>query len=206
MDLNCAQYVTIRGNVFVCADPDEKPVKLSVTDCVLNWAAFMCDKETALCGEHYKWRHFLTDSGFLTDRWREHYKNTAWESIWDTAGDDLFEAAGKLGDDPFVVRAFMLDRFWDHKTEAGDAYPGGAVGYITGAYPARFDKYREDPPLTAALKIASELVWEGKMTLRSSNAFENNVVVGIDRSYLTSGGKLPACGMNGSQNNFISPD
>ncbi|MDD6800159.1 MAG: right-handed parallel beta-helix repeat-containing protein [Firmicutes bacterium] len=218
--MNNAQFLCARNNIFVGTYQDQKPCNLYPCPSTLHWTLIA---NGALPGDlgyfnDTTWYKVLKEAGFFTDTWKEHYKNTPWAAMWDYVNDEtrrMTEEYYEAHKDQSPARIsadiswLALDKMWDHTDQNGEHCDCTAYEYVVRTYPEKVAEYLKDyehNPPTGSSAMAGFLFWEfvmHRMRIRTSNIFENNLCIGLDRTYLTEDEKLKGNVMNGFENNYI---
>lgn len=216
--LNNAQFLNAYNNIFIGTYQDQKPTNLSPAPSIVRWINLVNGIEPAhQSPSEVSWYETLEDTGFFTEKWRFHYKNTHWAGMWDYVNADIQKKiadyraahADDSSQKQYIDMSWsVFDNAWDHTTEDGKKYNGTLYQYVKEAYSEQLKKELEDyegnPPTEG--NINEHLVWQAiihKLRFRTTNVFINNVAIGMDRAYLTEDEHLKGHTMNGFYQNYV---
>ncbi len=215
--LNNAQFVNAHNNIMVGTYKDQKPINLYACPSYIIWMTRVYDVR----GDRWEpdnWYDKVKDVGFLTEKWKEHYRNTIWANMWDYVTEDIHnrieeykaahahESIKKIKTD---LTWMIFDEAWDHKTEEGEDYNGTFFEYYKERYgeelKEHFENYENNTP-SWQTAIADHIFWKivyHKIFVRTTNTFRNNLSVGMDRDYLREDEHLKGKVMNGFYENYL---
>ena len=217
--LNNAQFLNAYNNLFIGTYRDQKPTNLYPCSSFARWITLVNGIEPAhLAPSEVSWYDTLVKAGFLTQKWKDHYKNSAWAGMWDCVNEDVQKKisdykknhADESDKKIYVDMAWAaFDNAWDHVTEDGETFEGTLLEYVQTAYADELkDKladYENNSP-TQGSGIDGFLFWKAvlhKLKFRTTNTFVNNVAIGMDRAYLTQDEHLKGHVMNGFYQNYV---
>ncbi len=223
--LNNAQFMNAHNNMFIGVYEDQKPTNLYPTPSLARWLTSVNGIEPKeFSSGTSQWHDLLDELGFYGDTWINHYRNTNWERMWDYTNKEIYQRvleyreAHKEDSDrkQYVDMAWMvLDAMWDHYSKDGSYFPGTFYEYVSDIAKTDeelkklLDEGEKNSPTQPWTNLESKIFWmlvNHEIKFRQSNIFENNLVIGTCRDYLTEDEHLKGHVMNGFYNNYVPKD
>lgn len=217
--LNNAQFLNAHNNIFIGTYQDQKPTNLYPCPSFARWINMVNGIEAPeKSPSEGSWYKVLEDAGFMTETWKNHYKNTAWAIMFDYVNADIQKRLSdyrkthenESGQKVYVDIAWAVyNDAWDHVTEDGKKYDGTLYEYMKETYSDElgecFENYENNAP-TEGSRLDGFLFWKAvrhQLKFRTTNTFVNNVSIGMDRAYLTEDEHLKGHVMNGFYQNYV---
>jgi len=214
---NNGQFLHAYNNIFIGTYVDQKPTILFTSMAYIIWMTWLYGMDESPWKD--TWYKLLEETGFLTDTWREHYKNTVWAGMWDYVNEDIYNRieeyrAAHADQDKQKTEAaiswLVFDEAWDHITEEGTYYPGTFMEFCKEYYGEELkeslDDFETRLPTDLNSAVGSHVFWKliyHKLSIRTTSVFRNNLSIGMDRSYLNADGTLRGNVMNGFRQNYL---
>lgn len=221
IDLNEAEFMFARNNVFIGTDPDEKACSMLGNHEDYRWLACCCGVPVGFHRHIRPWFDGLNREGFFTDVWKNHYKGTPWEAMFTLVSDRTVAMMRELEEKkvPYWERdEFLLNALWDHKDKEGKPLKCSLREYVMRNYGDYVEQIsREQQEIARGfgwdylhnegfVRAVCKLIDSGEIRIYRLNTFTRNAVFGVDREYLAPDGSYPNCGMAGWEYNYASSE